>query len=36
LRREEGAAAAEEAAIRLEYSSNGRVLRQGSLSSAVE
>lgn len=36
LRREEYAAAADEAAIRLEYSSGGRVLEQGSLSSAME
>lgn len=36
LRRAEDAAAADETAIRLEYSSNGRVLKQGSLSPAVE
>lgn len=36
LRRAEDAAAADEAAITLEYSSNGRVLKQGSLSPAVE
>lgn len=36
LRRVEDAAVADEAAIRLVYSSNGRVLEQGSLSSAVK